>query len=70
VAAYVDARNREALRQTREVEERVAALQSLLRVAIGKPTAIDFERLKQPMREPLFEPGLLVTGPRSRVQHG
>ena len=59
LAAYLDARNREALRQTREVEERVAALQSLLKVAIGKPTGIDFERLKQPIRELQFEPGFL-----------
>jgi restriction system protein len=60
VAAYFDSRNREALRQTREVEQRVAALQSLLKFVVGKSTAIDFERLKESFPEPPFEPGPLA----------
>lgn len=60
LAAYLATRKREAVRQTREVEERVRALRSLLKVILGKPTAIDFERLKDPDDEPPFVPGFLA----------
>jgi restriction system protein len=60
VAAYLASRERAAPDQTREVEGQEAALQSLLKVVVGTPTGIDFERFNEPFRELRFEPGFLA----------